>query len=141
MCNSLGQIHGALLISPDGLSVDQLSQELRLSSTSIKSHLKTLLEWSLISQPHCDQNKVKIYQAEKNVWKVFQLVVKHRKKKELEPLLELLRDIQDTEGQNQESKEIRKISQDWLHFSSKADRALDKICALNQSLVARTLFH
>ena len=138
MSKTLGHIHAILLLSPNSMAVKDISSEVDISEHCTKTHLKTLEEWKIVSKEKGSICNKCVYTAEKNVWKVFQNIVENRKKKELEPLLALLSDIKQTEGNCQDCQELLKVTNDWYRFSSKVDKALQRICQLEEGLIMRT---
>jgi len=140
MHRNVGLVQGLLLVSNQLLDSDEIAEELGLSQSNVKTQLKQLMEWELVQRVKAENSRRGKYQAEKNVWRMFQLIVKYRKQKELEPLLNLLEDVCGDTPADTESKEIQKMASDFYHFSAKADKALDRICDLDENLIARTLF-
>lgn len=135
-----GLVQGLLLVSPDPLDCDQIAKEISLSVSCVKAQLKHLEDWKLVDRVKEGSSRKVKFQAEKNVWRMFQLIVKHRKERELDPMLELLQEICKESDSSRESREVQKLANDFYHFSAKADKALDRICDLDESLIARTLF-
>jgi len=65
--------------------------------------------------------------AEKDIWKVFGQIVKERKKRELEPMMKLLDQLGDVEGDKRE-KEVKTFTdtvQNIQRVAEQANKALD----------------
>jgi DNA-binding transcriptional regulator GbsR (MarR family) len=57
--------------------------------------LKGLLEWGIISRVHMRGDRKEYFQAEQDVWKLFRTILRERKKREIDPLIEALRACRD----------------------------------------------
>lgn len=135
---TLGQIHGLLLISTDALCADDIMKLLEISRGSANMNLRTLLDWELVYKKHVTENRKEFFEAEKDIWKVFCKIVNQRKKKELDPMIEVLNKWRMVEGTCEQSKEFCKIVSDLEHFSKKADAALANIIKDNPSFIVST---
>ena len=87
---AMGQIHGALLISERALSAEELMTSLEMSRGNINMNLRELIDWQLVHKVFVKGERKEFFEAEKDFWKVFQLIVTRRKKKELDPMIALL---------------------------------------------------
>lgn len=124
---TLGQIHGLLLVSNKPLASEEIKNHLSISSGSVNMNLRALLEWELIYKTKITENRKEYFEAEKNIWKVFCQIVHQRKRKELDPMIEILIKMTEVEGTCDESKEFCKVVKDLSLFSSKAEVALSNI--------------
>ncbi len=123
----LAQIHGLLLISCEAKCADEVMQELNISRGSTNTNLRILCEWKLVHIQHVTDTRKEFFVAEKDMWKVFCQIVKHRRKKELDPLMEALQTLSAIEGNCERSKEFKKMVSSIETFSKKADKALENI--------------
>jgi len=122
---AMGQIHGALLISDRSLCAEELMQVLKMSRGNINMNLRELIDWGLIHKVLITGQRKEFFEAEKDFWKVFKLIVIRRKKKELDPMLQLLELSSCVEAKCPESDEFCKVIKELKHFSAKADKVLD----------------
>jgi len=58
---------------------------------------------------------------------MFKAVIEMRKKKELDPMIEVLNQISSVEGNCSESNEFCRVVKDLKHFSTKAESALQNV--------------
>ena len=121
---AMGQIHALLLISPCCVTADDIMNQLEMSRGNVNINLKTLTHWGLIQKVVKKGNRKDFYKAEKDLWKVFQLIIQHRKRKELDPLLSLIKEMAPVEPKCEESLEFCRVLKELEMFSSKIDRAL-----------------
>ena len=88
---TVAQIHALLLVSPDPLSTDQIMEALKISRGNAHANLKELQNWGLISSVVIKGERKEFFQAEKDIWKMFCIIARERKRREVEPALKALR--------------------------------------------------
>jgi DNA-binding transcriptional regulator GbsR (MarR family) len=136
---AVGQIHGALLISERALSAEELMSRLRMSRGNVNMNIRELVEWGLIHKVSVIGERKEFFEAEKDFWKVFQLILMRRKRKELDPMIELLKASSNVEAQCPESDEFCKVVKELHHFSMKADKILNMFADDKDSFLSSTL--
>lgn len=95
---TMAQVHALLLIAPDQLTTDDVMEALQISRGSANTVLHDLIGWRLVEKQHRLGDRKDYYSAEKEIWKVATLIVKERRRRELEPVLEALQPLLQTEG-------------------------------------------
>ncbi len=95
---TMAQIHALLLISPDPLTQDDIMNELDISRGNVNMNIRELINWGLVDRILLTGERKEFFSAEKDIWKVVKQIVKERKKRELEPMLQLLDRLVEVEG-------------------------------------------
>jgi DNA-binding transcriptional regulator GbsR (MarR family) len=95
---TMAQIHALLLISPDPLTQDDIMNELDISRGNVNMNIRELINWGLVDRVLLTGERKEFFSAEKDIWKVVKQIVKERKKRELEPMLQLLDKLEEVEG-------------------------------------------
>lgn len=95
---TMAQIHALLLISPDPLTQDDIMEELNISRGNTNMNIRELINWGLVERVLLSGERKEYFTAEKDIWKVVKQIVKERKKRELEPMLQLLDKLEEVEG-------------------------------------------
>jgi DNA-binding transcriptional regulator GbsR (MarR family) len=138
---TMAQIHALLLISPKPLCANQIMEELKISRGNVNQNVRMLMDWELVHKElRCGDRKDYFY-AEKDIWTVLRQVIKHRKKKELEPMMRVLEEIAKVDGSSEEATELMKVSNEILHFSKKTNRMLDNLVKSDKNWLTGTLFN
>ena len=88
---TMAQIHALLLVSPDPLSTDQVMEELQISRGNAHTNLRELVDWGLIRGLMRRGERKELFEAEKDVWKIVRIVARERRRREIEPALEVLK--------------------------------------------------
>jgi DNA-binding transcriptional regulator GbsR (MarR family) len=95
---TMAQIHALLLISPDPLTQDDIMEGLNISRGNTNMNIRELINWGLVDRVILSGERKEFFTAEKDIWKVVKQIVKERKKRELDPMLKLLDQLEDVEG-------------------------------------------
>ncbi len=103
---TMAQVHALLLISRDPLSANEIMDELQISRGNVSMALRDLMAWGIVSRVHLKGERREFYTTEKDVWTLFRTIARERKKREVDPTIEVLRDsvnrlnqLSDSEGQ------------------------------------------
>jgi len=124
---TMGHIHALLLISPSPLSADQIMEELKISRGNANMNVRALLDWGLAHRRSISGERKDYFTAEKDLWTVFKKTLKKRKQKELNPMLEMIKDISTVQPHDEDSKEFIRFVNDLDVISGAADKSLDKL--------------
>ena len=89
---TMAQIHALLMTSPDALSTDEVMGELAISRGNAHTNLKELVNWGLLRIVTREGERKEYFEAELDVWEIVRRIVQERKRRELDPTLELLQD-------------------------------------------------
>jgi DNA-binding transcriptional regulator GbsR (MarR family) len=124
---TMAQIHALLLISPDPLTQDEMMEELNISRGNVNMNIRELINWRLVERVLLPGERKEHFLAEKDMWKVVKQIVKERKKRELEPMLQLLDRLEEVEGDRRDRhvKVLVDTVSGIKKLGKQADRTLD----------------
>jgi DNA-binding transcriptional regulator GbsR (MarR family) len=132
---TMAQVHALLLITPDSLSAEDIMEELKISRGNANMNIRALMDWGLVSKEFKSGERKEFFSAEKDIWKVAAQVVKERRKRELEPVLKVLQEVSNIEG-DKKDKRIKAFT-DSIHgiqnVVSKADKTLETIIKADEN--------
>src|SRR5215471_7905502 len=92
---TMAQIHALLITAPAALSTDDIMQELKISRGNAHSNLRDLVSWGLVRSVVRKGERKEFFEAEKDVWRMFCIVVRERRRRELRPALAVLKDCSE----------------------------------------------
>jgi DNA-binding transcriptional regulator GbsR (MarR family) len=121
---TMAQIHALLLISPDPMTQDDIMEELNISRGNTNMNIRELINWGLVDRVLLTGERKEYFTAEKDIWKVVKQIVKERKKRELEPMLQLLDRLEEVEGDKRD-KNVKTFV-DTVSSIKKLGRQADK---------------
>jgi DNA-binding transcriptional regulator GbsR (MarR family) len=109
---TVAQIHALLYITSEPLSAEQISQTLSVARSTVSAGLRELLSWGIIRVVPVLGDRTDYFETMSDVWEMFRLIIDRRKRIELDPTLEMLRQVVGTlESSPQESKEREKLAE------------------------------
>jgi len=124
---TMAQIHALLLISPDPLTQDDIMEDLNISRGNTSMNIRELINWGLVERVLLPGERKEFFTAEKDIWKVVKQIVKERKKRELEPMMQLLDKLEDVEGDKKDKnvKTFVETVSSIKRLGLQADKTLD----------------
>ena len=132
---TMAQIHALLLISPEPVTQDDVMEELDISRGNTNMNIRELINWGLIERVLIPGERKEYFTAEKDIWKVVKQIVKERKKRELEPMLQLLDKLEAVEGDRREKnvKTFVDTISSIKKLGRQADKTLDTMIKAEES--------
>ena len=124
---TMAMIHALLLVSPEPLSAEEVMEELSISRGNANMNLRALIDWRLVYKALKSGERKEFFEAEKDMYKVIKAVIVQRKKRELEPLLRVLDELSEVQGESAEEEQFSEVIKDIKLFSSKADSTLEAL--------------
>jgi len=124
---TMAQIHALLLISADPMTQDDIMEELNISRGNTNMNIRELINWGLVERVILPGERKEFFSAEKDIWKVMRQIVKERKKRELDPMLKLLDQLEGVEG-DKKDKSIKTFVETVggiKRLGKQADKTLD----------------
>ncbi len=124
---TMAQIHALLLISPDPITQDEMMEELNISRGNVNMNIRELISWGLVERVILPGERKEYFSAEKDIWKVVKLIVKERKKRELDPMLKLLDQLEEVEADKRDKnvKSFVDTVSSIKKLGKQADKTLD----------------
>src|SRR6201997_2550003 len=88
---TMARIHGLLYITGEALSMDDIMVQLAISRGNVSMNLSKLVEWGLVRRVHKRGDRRDYYESLSDVWEMFTLVAAQRKRREIDPIVNMLR--------------------------------------------------
>ena len=134
---TMAQIHALLIITPRALTTDEVMEELKISRGNAHTNLRELAGWGLIRSVVRKGERKEYFEAEKEVWRMFCIIVRERKRREIRPAINVLKDCIDRvdDLKSAEAKAFTAQTQALCDFMEMADGVLSKIVRSEQSTV------
>jgi DNA-binding transcriptional regulator GbsR (MarR family) len=92
---TMAEIHGLLFITGAALSMDDIMERLKISRGNVSMNLSKLAEWGLVRRVHKRGDRRDYYESLSDVWEMFTLVAAQRKRREIDPILNTLRQCRE----------------------------------------------
>ena len=134
---TMAQIHALLITVPGPMTTDEIMEDLKISRGNAHGNLRELVSWGLIRSVIRKGERREYFEAEKDVWKMFCIVMRERSRRELRPAMTVLQDCAArTRGlKGPEATAFNEQIKGLSDFLSLADTVIAKISASEQSKV------
>ena len=124
---TMAQVHALLLICENPLSTDDIMDGLSISRGNANMNIRELMNWELVHKAIIPGDRKEYFSAEKDIWKVATRIMQQRKKRELDPMVRLLDELSNVEGdkRNTEIKSFTDTINNIKKFSVHAEKIMD----------------
>ena len=124
---TMAEVHALLLLAEAPLNTDDVMQRLDISRGSASMTIRSLLDWGIISRVHHRGDRKEYFEAEQDIWKLFRTILRERKKREIEPLLEELHTCRDLTAALKIKGKKRKLDPETARIKALNDKLDDMI--------------
>ena len=138
---TMAQIHALLLISPNPITQDDIMEQLNISRGNVNMNTRELIDWGLVDRVLVPGERKEFFSAEKDIWKVSTQIIKQRKRRELDPMLKLLAQLEKIEGdkKDKDTKQFIDTVQGIKKLGSQADKMLDVMIKAEENWITGSL--
>ena len=138
---TMAQVHALLLITPEPLSAEEIMNILNISRGNANMNVRALIDWGLVRKEHKAGERREYFVAEKDIWRVAMQVTMERRKREIAPVLQMLNEVHDVEGDKKdpEVKSFVDAVENLQTIVGQADSFLDVLIKADQDWFAETL--
>jgi DNA-binding transcriptional regulator GbsR (MarR family) len=141
---TMAEIHGLLYITGAALSMDDIMDRLEISRGNVCMNLSKLAEWGLVRRVHKRGDRRDYYESLSDVWEMFTLVAAQRKRREIDPILNTLRQCKErlspeslgAKAESDEAEDRRRRVNDLLSFLTLVDSLAQRFFESHRGLRA-----
>lgn len=143
---SVAQVHALLMLAPKPLPADEICESLDVARSNVSNSIKELQGWGLVRTVHVFGDRREHFETLKDVWEMFLIILRERKKREIDPTLQTLRECavesaQDKANGAHTTQRLNELIEFMELTSSWADKAQSlspssakKLCALGEKV-------
>jgi DNA-binding transcriptional regulator GbsR (MarR family) len=114
---TVAQVHALLHISEAPLSADTIAAALGVARSNVSTSLRELQGWGIVRAVHVLGDRRVHFDSITNVWELFRTIVDQRKRREIDPTLEMLRKaLDELDGARAGDRYTRERLQELLEF-------------------------
>src|ERR1700756_3944737 len=92
---TVAQVHALLFISKQPLPADEIAQTLNIARSNASTSLRELQNWGIIRVVHVLGDRRDHFDSMKDVFEMFRVIARERKRRELDPTARVLRECID----------------------------------------------
>ncbi|MEQ9229241.1 MAG: helix-turn-helix domain-containing protein [Cyclobacteriaceae bacterium] len=123
---AMAQIHALLLISVDPLSADEIMEQLKMSRGNVNMNVRGLIDWGIVERERKIGERKEFFKTNKDVWELAKQVSRERRRREIEPIVKVLSQVQAVEGSDATTMEFKQVTKDLGEFSKQIDSTIEK---------------
>ena len=96
---TVAQIHALLYLSPTPLAAEEIAETLSVARSNVSTSIRELEGWGIVRAVHVLGDRREHYESMTDVGEMFRLIVEQRKRREVDPTMQLLRQcLEQLEG-------------------------------------------
>jgi DNA-binding transcriptional regulator GbsR (MarR family) len=88
---TVAQIHALLHVSATPLTAEEIAATLSVARSNVSTSIRDLQGWGLVRPVHVLGDRRQHFESLKDVWEMFRIIIDQRKRREIDPTLEVLR--------------------------------------------------
>ena len=88
---TVAQVHALLFLSPKPVPADEISTTLAVARSNVSTSLRELQGWGIVRIAHVLGDRRDHFESLKDVWRMFQIIVEERKRREVDPTIAMLK--------------------------------------------------
>jgi DNA-binding transcriptional regulator GbsR (MarR family) len=89
---TVAQIQGLLYMSPEPLNAEEISATLSVARSTVSVGLHELESWGIVRTVHVLGDRTDRFEVKGDVYEMFRFIVDYRKRREVDPTLQMLRE-------------------------------------------------
>ncbi len=87
---TMAEIHALLYLTIEPLCTDDVMEKLSVSRGSASTNIRELVNWGLVHRVHQRGDRKEYFEAEQDVWVMFDTIVRERRRREVQPIVETI---------------------------------------------------
>ncbi len=91
---TMAEIHALLYITAQPLCTDDVMERLHISRGNASMSLRALCDWGIIRRMHKRGERREYFESLSDVWEIFSIIASERKRREMDPVLETIKQCQ-----------------------------------------------
>jgi DNA-binding transcriptional regulator GbsR (MarR family) len=91
---TMAEIHALLYIVAQPLCTDDVMERLHISRGNASMSLRALCDWGIIRRMHKRGDRKEFFESLSDVWEMFSIIAAERKRREMDPVLETIKQCQ-----------------------------------------------
>ena len=125
---TVAQVHALLFLSEKPLPADEIVETLGVARSNISTSLRELQNWGIVRVVHVIGDRRDHFESMKDVFAMFRIIARERKKREIEPTLRVLRERIEESGKPKAAEAYTRARLgDLMNFFEVATNAYEQL--------------
>jgi len=137
---TMAQIHALLLLSPQSLTTDDIMERLSISRGNANMNIRGLIDWGIVKKDYKPGERKEFFYTGKDVHKLARQVMKERRRREIEPVINILDELNEVQvTDNEEGREFKLVTAELNSFVKQADKLAEYLSKSDKNWFLGTL--
>lgn len=136
---TMSQIHALLYLAGRPLHAEEITETLGVARSNVSTSLKELQSWRLVKVVHVMGDRRDHFETSGDVWELFRLIVQERKRRELEPTVDTLRQCVASPDFEAEEQTAQHRIKETLAFMDTLTRWSDEMLRLEPETLMKLM--
>jgi DNA-binding transcriptional regulator GbsR (MarR family) len=113
---TVAQVHALLFLAEKPLPAEEIAETLGIARSNASTSLRDLQNWGIVKIVHLAGDRRDHFESMKDVYAMFRVIARERKKREIDPTIRVLRDCIAEVGKTKSAEYTRDRLSDLLGF-------------------------
>lgn len=136
---TMAQVHALLMISKEPLCAEEIMETLNISRGNTNMTVRSLIDWGLVYREIKTGDRREFFRGEKDIYQVGKQIVKIRREREVQPVIQLLNSLQNIDEKNAETEEFKQQMQEIADFTKRSDTLVAKLVEADENWFGKML--
>ena len=133
---TVAQVHALLHLAAKPVSADTIASSLGVARSNVSTSLRELQGWGIVRAVHVLGDRRVHFESTTDVWELFRTIVDQRKRREIDPTLDMLRKaIDELDKSKSGDRFTRERLQELLEFFETMTELYDEVRHLPPSAI------
>jgi DNA-binding transcriptional regulator GbsR (MarR family) len=137
---SVSQIHALLYLVGRPMTAEEIADTLSIARSNVSTSLKELQNWSLIQLVSVLGDRRDHFEAKGDNWDIFLIITEQRKRREIDPTLEMLRQcVSDARDDSATPEDVKARISGLLEFMEMLTRWYDDMHRVPKGILIKLI--
>lgn len=137
---TVSQIHALLYLVPDPLNAEEISSLLSVARSNVSTSLKELQSWDLIQVFNVLGDRKDRFTVKGDTWEMLLTIIEGRKRREIDPILTMLRQCElEMEGDKETPESVKEKIRTMSSFVSTLAGWYEQVSALPKGTLVKLM--
>lgn len=137
---TVAQIHALLFLSPQPLAAEDIATTLNVARSNVSTSIRELEGWGLVRPVHVLGERREHYESMKDVWEMFRIIVEQRKRREVDPTVQMLQQsLQELQREDGSESYTRERLRDMADFFDTVNAAYSEVSQISPKALRTAL--
>lgn len=137
---TVSQIHALLYLSPEPMNAEQISSALSVARSNVSTSIKELQSWDLIQVSNLLGERKDHFKVKGDTWEMLLTIIEGRKRREIDPILSMLRQCElEMEDDKETPEAVKEQIKHMSAFLSTLTDWYEQVSALPKSTLIKLM--